>query len=72
MITLCLAMTLYLGPVDERTPAVDLGHSCHKVTAGTAKTAQAACTSQGAERCEVIVDPKGRVTLETKLTSATK
>jgi hypothetical protein len=66
MITLCIALHLYAGPVQWGTPVYQAGETCNAVTRATAKRATDACAAQGAERCEWFQTNRTTITIERK------
>lgn len=68
MITLCIALHLYAGPIEPSTPVTVLAESCEQVKLAKAERAIKACAKQGAERCEVLTQP-GRVLIERKVST---
>lgn len=70
--TICFAVTLYFGHVDASALSVSVSHACRKMPAATAKVVTEACASEDATQCEVITDPKGKVTIEHKLLTGEK
>lgn len=69
MITLCIALHLYAGPIQTGTPVTVLANECKAVKVASARKAIATCAKQGAERCEVIIAKDRSIILENKLST---
>ena len=73
MLTLCVALFLYNGPIEHGTPVTEIAMSCKDVKIAAARAPIAKCAKQGAEKCEVILSAdKKRVTLENKVQATPK
>jgi hypothetical protein len=71
MITLCIALHLYSGPIAVGTPVTVASESCRRTAVKAASKAIATCARQGALACEVLIAPdRSRVTLENKISVA--
>lgn len=66
MITLCIALHLYAGPVMWGVPKYQAGETCSRVTRAAATKATTACAELGAERCEWFQTNRTTITIERK------
>lgn len=67
MLTLCIALHLYHGPVDSPGVHVDvLREDCFLVTRNDVRNAVKACARLGTMRCEAVANGPGELIIENK------